>query len=174
MWGGGERDPVPRITMCGGGREEEGTLFPETEYFTGDTSTDIHSPGPTCKDYSLDLTTDVNLSTGSSELSDGSIIDAGSAFQSLTIGVWEETVLVNVSSSIRHLKWHWMMISTSLIPLKYFSIFPCSPNQNLNFLCSLFPKITFAPLPHSFLDLCSPEIYDIVPHNPWERLNVFH
>ena len=83
----------------------------------------------------------------------------GSAFQSLAIGVWEETVLINVSSSIRHLKWPF-----SLVP----------QNQNLNFLCSLLPKITFVPVFPSFLDLCSSEIYDIVPHNLLVRLNVVH
>ena len=46
--------------------------------------------------------------------------------------------------------------TSSLVPLKYFSIFPCSSNQNLYFLCSLLLKITFVPLFPSFLDLCSP------------------
>ena len=38
-----------------------------------------------CKDWSLDLTNDVNLVTGSSELSAEEIIAAGSAFQSLMV-----------------------------------------------------------------------------------------
>ena len=58
----------------------------------------------------------------------------------------------------------------SLVPLKYFSIFPSfvPQNQNLNFLCSLLPKITFVPLFPSFLDLSSrsSEINDIIPLFP--------
>ena len=57
----------------------------ELEYFAGDTSIDIHSPGPTIAKTSLDLTSDVNLATESSELSAEEIIDAGSAFQSLMV-----------------------------------------------------------------------------------------
>ena len=53
----------------------------ESEYFTGDTSIDIHSPGPTIA-KTLDLTSDVNLATRSSELSAEKIIAAGIAFQS--------------------------------------------------------------------------------------------
>ena len=56
----------------------------------------------------------------------------------------------------------------SLVPLKYFSIFPFLQNQNLNFLCSLLPKITFVPLFPSFLDMfpCSSEINDFIPLFP--------
>ena len=53
----------------------------ESEYFTGDTSIDIHSPGSTIA-KTLDLTSDLNLVTGSSELSAEEVIAAGSAFQS--------------------------------------------------------------------------------------------
>ena len=58
---------------------------PESEYFTGDTSVDIHSPGPKIAKTSLYRARDVNLATGSSELSAEDIIDAGSAFQSLMV-----------------------------------------------------------------------------------------
>ena len=54
----------------------------------------------------IDLTSDVNLVTGSSE----EIIAAGSAFQSLMV-----SVLINVSCSIWHLKCHWMLIPTASI-----------------------------------------------------------
>ena len=41
--------------------------------------------------------------------------DAGSAFQSLMVPVWEETVLVNVSSSI----WTWNAIECYLSIYRY-------------------------------------------------------
>ena len=39
---------------------------------------------------------------------------------------------------------------------------PVPQNQILDFLCSLFPKIAFVPLP-LILDICSPEINALVP-----------
>ena len=55
------------------------------------------------------------------------------------------------------------------VPLFPWNISLVPQNQNLNFLCSLFPKITFVPLFPSFLDLnspVSPEIKDIIPLFP--------
>ena len=44
----------------------------------------------------------------------------------------------------------------SLVPLKKkIRIFPCSPKSNLDFLCSLFPKIAFVPQFPSVLDFRS-------------------
>ena len=61
----------------------------ESEYVTGDTSIDIHSPGPT----TLDLTSNVVLGTFSR--------GDHRCRECITVanGVWEETVLINVSSS---------------------------------------------------------------------------
>ena len=64
-------------------------------------------------------------------LSAEDIIDAGSAFQSLYNGVWEETALVNVSSRIWHLKCHWMLIPTAPIGgLKVITRYASSAFQN--------------------------------------------
>ena len=65
-------------------------------------------------------------------------------------------------------------------------LFPCSPRknglvpqkQNLDFLCSLFPKIVCVPLFPLFLCLCSPVPLkkkcpcSAVPPNPWEGLRI--
>ena len=85
-------------------------LESESEYFTGDTSIDIHSLGLTIAKTSLDLTSDVNLATGS-------FSRAYSCRECIPIpnGVWKELVLINVSSSIWHLKCHWMLIPTAPI-----------------------------------------------------------
>ena len=69
--------------------------------FTGDTSIDIHSPEPQLQ--RLDLTSGVNLVTGSSELSAEDIIDLCRKCMPKSSGVWEAVVLVNVSSSIWHI-----------------------------------------------------------------------
>ena len=64
-------------------------------------------------------------------------------------------------------------------------LFPCSPRktglvpqkQNLDFLCSLFPKIACVPLFPLFLGLCSPEkiaLVTLYPKNPWEGLRRVH
>ena len=50
----------------------------------------------------------MNLATGSSELS-------AEEFILIPNGVREETVLINVSFSIRYLKYHWMLIPTAPI-----------------------------------------------------------
>ena len=66
----------------------------ESEYFTGVISIDIYiHQANDCEDQSLYLTSDMNLATGSSELSAEDIIDAGSVFHSLFV-----SVLVNVST----------------------------------------------------------------------------
>ena len=56
------------------------------------------------------------------------------------------------------------------------ALFPCSPKQNLDLLCSLFPKIACVPLFPLVLGLCSPVPMknchcSPVPQNPWEGLN---
>ena len=54
-----------------------------------------------------------------------------------------------------------MESTSSLVPLKYFEIFSLVPqNQNLNFLCFLFPKITFVPF------IFRPEINGNIPLFP--------
>ena len=62
----------------------------------------------------------------------------------------------------------------SLVPLKISSISLVPQNKNLDFLCSLFPKIAFSLFP-SVLEFCSlvPRNkcpYSPVPQNPWEGL----
>ena len=83
----------------------------ESEYFTGDTSIYIHSPGPTIAKTSLKWceSSDRILRTFSRE--DYSYREC----IPIPNGVWKETVLINVSSSILHLKCHWMLIPTAPI-----------------------------------------------------------
>ena len=50
----------------------------------------------------------MDLATGSLELSTEDITDEGCI--PIPNGVWEETVLIYVSSSIWHLKCHWMLV----------------------------------------------------------------
>ena len=57
----------------------------------------------------------MNLATESSELSAEDIIDERRECNPIPNGVWEETVLVNFSSSIWPLKYHWMLIPTAPI-----------------------------------------------------------
>ena len=63
----------------------------ESEEFTGDTSTDIHSP---------DLINDVNLEMQSSEHSAEDTVDAGSAFQSLIVSGKKLTMPISTSPSM--------------------------------------------------------------------------
>ena len=55
----------------------------------------------------------------------------------------------------------------SLVPLKIIGIFPCSPNENLDVLRSMFPKTAFVPLFPSILDFCS-----LVPLKKWPYSHV--
>ena len=72
----------------------------------------------------------MNLATGPSELSAEEIIDAGRECTPVPNGVWEETVLINVSSSIWHLKCHWMLIPTvPILGLKVVTRYTCSTFQ---------------------------------------------
>ena len=56
-----------------------------------------------------------------------------------------------------------------LFPCSSKKKWPCSfvpPKQNLDFLCSLFPKIACVPLFPLFLGLCSPDKIALVPRFP--------
>ena len=57
-------------------------------------------------------------------------------------------------------------VPVPLFPWNKWPLSPVPQNQNLDFLCSLFPKIAFVPLFPSFLDLCSPENMPSSPFSP--------
>ena len=81
----------------------------QNENFTGDTSIDIHPPGSTfakTRSHKWCESSDRVLRTFSRGYYRCRVCIA------VLNGVWEETVLVSVSSSIWHLKCHWMLIST--------------------------------------------------------------
>ena len=65
------------------------------------------------------------------------------------------------------------------VPSKKMVLFPCSPpKQNLDFLCSLFPKIACVPLFPLFLGLCFPFPWkncpcSPIPQTPW-RASLVH
>ena len=86
----------------------------ESEYFTGDTSIDIHLLRPTIKRL-------VSRFHKWCESSDRLLRTFSRGYYwcreciPIPNGVWEETVFVHVSSSIWHLKCHWMLNPTVLI-----------------------------------------------------------
>ena len=86
--------------------------YSESEYFTSDTSNDIHSPGPAM--WRL-----VPRSHRWCESSDRVLRTFSRGYyrcrECITILniVWKETVLVNISSSLWHLKCHWILIPTA-------------------------------------------------------------
>ena len=78
--------------------------------------------------------------------------------------VWNSIVSVPDHCLFIYFTWNFNALSRpfrvggtcSVVPHENMALFPCSPKQNLDFLCSLFPKIACVPLFPLFLGLCFP------------------